>query len=122
MSHISCPFLVWPGRGKVAVQYVWRRLADLSLVGPELVASADILQVFFLHDSVNRLVVDRVAFAPYLHTDALAPVSSAVFCVQRLDPLTLDCIAVRFLAEIVVVCGAGQPACLQEMFQGVTAA
>ncbi len=122
LRHISCPFLVWPSRGEVAVQYVRCGLADFALVRPVLAASANVLQVFFLHDSVDRLVVDQVPFVPHLRTDALASVSSAMFCMQGLDPLTFNCIAVRFLAEIVVVCGAGQPACLQEMFQGVLAA
>ena len=111
LCHIGSPFLVWPSRREVAVQYVKCGLADFALVRPVLAAPADILQVFFLHDSVYRLVVDRVAFVPHLRTDAFAPVSSSVFCVQGLDSTALCCIAVRFLAEIVVVCGAGQPAC-----------
>ena len=122
LSHIGSPFLVWPCRGEVAVQYVRGNLANFTLVRSILAAPADVLQVFFLHDSVDCLVVNQVAFAPYLRTDSLAPVATAVFCVHCPDPLTLGCIAVRFLAEIVVICGAGQPACLQEMFQGVFAA
>ena len=38
------------------------------------------------------------------------------------DPITLVGVAVHLLSKVVVVCGTGQSASLQEMFQGMLAA
>ena len=42
-------------------------------------------------------------------------VAAPVLRVYGLDPNAFVCVAVRSLAEIVIVCGTGQPARLQKM-------
>lgn len=42
------------------------RLADLALVRAVLAALAHVLQAFFFHESVDRLVVDDVALISQL--------------------------------------------------------
>ena len=67
-------------------------------------------------------MVDRVALVPELGHDAAVAVPAPVLCVHHLDSATLVSVAVNFLAEVVVVGGAGQLARLQEMFQSMFAA
>ena len=122
LRHVGCPLLIGSGRGEVAVHYVRGRLADLSLVGAVLAALAHVLQAFFLHESVDRLVVDDVALIPQLDNDAAVAVAALVLGMYGLDPAAFVGVAVPPLLEVVVVCGAGQPACFQEMLQGVLGA
>ncbi len=64
-------------------------------------------------------MVYGIALVPELGHDAPVAVSAPVLCMHGPDPATLVGVAVPPLLEVVVVCGAGQSACLQEMFQGV---
>ncbi len=122
LRHVGCPLPVGRLRVEVPLEPVRRSLADLSLVGAVLAALAHVLQAFFLHESVDRLVVDDVALVPQLGNDAAVAVAALVLGVYGLDPAAFVGVAVPPLLEVVVVCGAGQPACLQEMFQGVLGA
>jgi len=67
-------------------------------------------------------VVDREAFVSKLGHDAAVAVPAPVLCMYGLDPAALVSVAVQPLFEVVVVCGAGQAARLQEMFKGVLGA
>lgn len=67
-------------------------------------------------------MVDDVALIPQLGNDAAVAVAALVLGVYGLDPAAFVGVAVPPLLEVVVVCGAGQPACLQEMFKRVLAA
>lgn len=109
----GCPLPVGRLRVEVPLEPIRRSLADFSLVGAVLAAPAHVLQAFFLHETVYRLVVYCIALVPELGHDA------PIACMHGLDPAALVGIAVPPLLEVVVVCGAGQSACLQEMFQGV---
>ena len=122
LRHVGCPLPVGRLRVEVPLEPVRRSLADLSLVGAVLAALAHVLQAFFLHKSVDRLVVNDVALVPELGNDAAVAVAALVLGVYGLDPAAFVGVAVPPLLEVVVVCGAGQPACLQEMFQGVLGA
>ena len=122
LRHVGSPLLIGSGRGEVAVHYVRGRLADLALVRTVLVPFADILQKFLPHDPADGLVVDSEAFVPELRIDSAVAVTAPVLCVYRPYPFTFFRIAVGPLAQVVVVCGAGQSACLQEMFKRVLAA
>ena len=122
LSHVGSPFPVGRLRVEVPLEPVRRSLADLSLVGAVLAALAHVLQAFFLHKSVDRLVVNDVALVPELGNDAAVAVAALVLGVYGLDPAAFVGVAVPPLLEVVVVCGAGQPASLQEMSQGVLGA
>ena len=67
-------------------------------------------------------MVDRVALVPELCADSAVTISTLVFRMYGFDSDKFVCVAVRSLAEIVVVRRTGQSASLQEMFQGVIAA
>lgn len=67
-------------------------------------------------------MVYGIALVPELGHDAPIAVAAPVLCMHGLDPAALVGIAVPPLLEVVVVRGAGQPASLQEMFQGVLGA
>lgn len=64
-------------------------------------------------------MVDHEAFVPELAFDSTVAVTAHVFRMYGLDPLAFISVTVVFLLDVVVVCGAGQPACLQEMFERV---
>ena len=64
-------------------------------------------------------MVDGEALVPELGNDAAVAVAAFVLGVYGLDPAAFVGVAVLPLLEVVVVCGAGQSACLQEMSQGV---
>ncbi len=67
-------------------------------------------------------MVYGIALVPELGHDAPIAVAPPVLCMHGLDPAAFVGVAIPPLLEVVVVRGAGQPACLQEMFQGVLGA
>jgi hypothetical protein len=67
-------------------------------------------------------VVDREALVSELGHDTPVAVTTPVLRMHGLDSATLVGVAVWPLAEVVVVCGAGKSACLQEMLQSVLVA
>jgi len=66
-------------------------------------------------------VVDDEAFVTELSVDTAVAVTAEVPRVYVLYAFALDGVTFRFLLEVVVVCGAGQPASLQEMSERVLA-
>lgn len=122
LGHVGSPLLVWSRCGEVPVDYVRGNLADVALVGTVLATPAYILQILFLHETVYGLVVDREALVPQFIPYATVAVTALVMGVYGPDPLALFRIAVRLFTDVVVVCGAGKPACLQEMFERMLAA
>ena len=119
LRHVRRPLPVGRLRVEVPLEPVRRSLADLSLVGAVLAALAHVLQALFLHEPVYCLVVYGIALVPELGHDAPVAVSAPVLCMHGPDPAAFVGVAVLPLLEVVVVCGAGQSACLQEMSQGV---
>jgi len=107
LGHIRCPLLVWAGRSEVSVEYVRGYFTDVALVGSVLATSADILQVFFLHDAIHGLVIDHEAFVPQLILDTSVAVTALVFRMYGFDSLALVGVAVVLLLDVVVVCRAG---------------
>ena len=107
LSHVGSPLPVGCLRVEVPLEPVRRSLADLSLVGAVLAALAHVLQAFFLHESVDRLVVNDVALIPQLGNDAAVAVAALVLGVYGLDPAAFVGVAVPTLLEVVVVRGAG---------------
>ena len=67
-------------------------------------------------------MIDGEALFSELVVYPAVAVAAPVLRVYGLDPNAFVCVAVRSLAEIVVVRRTGQSASLQEMFQGVIAA
>ena len=116
LRHVGCPFLVWLSRNEVAVQYVRCGLADFAPVRTVLAAFTDVPQVLFPHDPADGLVIDGEALFSELIVYPAVAVAAPIFRMYGLDPSAFVRVAVRSLAEIVIVRGAGQSVRLQEMF------
>ena len=122
LSHVGSPFPVGGLCVEVPLEPVRGGLADLALVRAVLAAPAHVLQAIFLHEPIDRLVVYGIALVPELGHDAAVAIATLVLGVYGLDSLAHDGVAVGAILEVVVVRGAGQPASLQEMSQGVLGA
>ena len=103
-SYIRSPFLVGRSRREVSVHYVFCNLAYFPLVGVVVATFANILQVFFLHDSVHSLVVDSVALVLQLGTDSVVAVTALVLCMDCLYPPAFLGVAVGLFTQMVIVC------------------
>jgi hypothetical protein len=64
-------------------------------------------------------MVDRVTLVSELGQDTAVAVTTAVLRMHDLNPATLVSVAIRPLAEVVVVSGVGYSAGFQEMLQSV---